>query len=128
MSGQSDLRVVHAAWVPGEIEALRRKSGSTIEIYREFEAHTQERLVMQALREAAAREEALWGVRLEQPPGQVPLLPALGELDERYQTGNHARVATSGVERLMLARFSSSGKWRMCDRVQWWASSGGTCR
>jgi hypothetical protein len=50
----------------------------------------------------------------------VPLLKALGLSDERYQMGNPVRVATSGVERLAQAPFWSSGKWRMCDRVQWW--------
>ena len=121
---RSDLRVVHAAWVPGEIEALRNKRTPTIEIYREFEAHTQEHLSMEGLREAAAREEAEWGDKIEDRSVNVPLLPALGELDERYQMGNPVRVATSGVERLAAKPFWSSGKWRMCDRVQWWDEYG----
>jgi hypothetical protein len=115
-----DLRVAHAAWVPGEIEALRRKRGSTIEVYRAFEARTEEQFAMEGLREAAAREEAEWGDRIEDPSVTVPLLPAMGELDERYQMGSPVRVVTSGVERLARAPFWSSGKWRMCDRVQWW--------
>lgn len=117
---RKDLRVVHAAWVPGEIEALRRKRGATIKIYEEFEARTNEQLTMEGLREAAAREEKEWGQKIEVRSVKVPLLTAMGELDERYQMGNPVRVATSGVERLARAPFWSSGKWRMCDRVQWW--------
>ncbi len=117
---REDLRVVHAAWVPGEIEALRRAKGSTIETYQEFESRTNEQLAMEGLREAAAREEEEWGARIEDRSVKVPLLPAMGELDERYQMGNPVRVATSGVERLARAPFWSSGKWRMCDRVNWW--------
>jgi len=117
---RTDLRVVHAAWVPREVAALRRASGSTIEVYRAFEARTQEQLAMEELRLEAAREEAAWGDQLEVRTAKVPLLRAIGELDERYQMGNPVRVATSGVERLARAPFWSSGKWRMCDRVQWW--------
>ena len=75
---------------------------------------------MEGLREAAAREEKEWGQKIEVRSVKVPLLTAMGELDERYQMGNPVRVATSGVERLARAPFWSSGKWRMCDRVQWW--------
>ena len=117
---REDLRVVHAAWVPGEIAALRAERGSAIEVYRKFERRTQEQIEMEGLREAAAREAAEWAERLEDRSARVPLLPAMGELDERYQMGSPVRVATSGVERLARAPFWMSGKWRMCDRVRWW--------
>jgi hypothetical protein len=52
------------------------------------------------------------------------LLPALGELDERFQMGNPIKVVTSGVERLAQASFWSGGKWRMCHRVRWWEEYG----
>jgi len=117
---REDLRVVHAAWVPGEIAALKAERGSILEVYRKFEAATEGQIRMEGLRESAAREEAEWGRSIEDRSVKVPLLPAMGELDERYQMGNPVRVATSGVERLARAPFWSSGKWRMCDRVQWW--------
>lgn len=117
---REDLRVVHAAWVPGEIAALRRANGATTKIYREYEVRTNEQLAMEGLREVAAREEEEWGERLYDPKWKARLLTAMGELDERYQMGNPVRVATSGVERLAAKPFWSSGKWRMCDRVQWW--------
>jgi hypothetical protein len=50
----------------------------------------------------------------------VPLLTSIAECDERYQMGNPVRVATSGVERMTRKPFFSSGKCRMCDRVNWW--------
>jgi len=115
-----DLRIVHAAWVPGEIEALRQARGSTLDLYRAFELRTQQQLAMEGLGEAANREEQAWGKRLEIKTAHVPLLPALGELDERYQMGNPIRVLTSGVERLAQQPFWSTGKWRMCQRVRWW--------
>jgi hypothetical protein len=117
---RNDLRVVHAAWIPGEIEALRHRSGSIVDVYRHFEACTQSELVMEGLLEAAHRDEQKWGAELENRAAQVPLLARLGLLDERYQMGNPVRVVTSGVEQLAPAPFWSSGKWRMCARVRWW--------
>jgi hypothetical protein len=117
---RKDLRVVHAGWVPGEIEALRRLPGSTLQVYRAFERRTQQQLAMEGLEEAARKEEQAWGKHLETQSARVPLLPALGEVDERYQMGNPIRVLTSGVERLAQEPFWSNGKWRMCQHVRWW--------
>jgi hypothetical protein len=117
---RKDLRIVHAAWVPGEIEALRPLNGSTLEVYGAFERRTQQQLAMEGLGEAARKEEQVWGKQLESKSARVPLLPALGEVDERYQMGNPIRVLTSGVERLAQEPFWSNGKWRMCQRVRWW--------
>lgn len=115
-----DMRIVHAAWVPGAIEVLRQAQGSTLDLYGAFELRTQRQLAMEGLGEVAHREEQAWGKRLESKTAHVPLLPALGELDERYQMGNPVRVLTSGVERLAQEPFWSTGKWRMCQRVRWW--------
>jgi hypothetical protein len=117
---RQDLRVVHAAWMPGEIAALRQARGSTLDLYRAFELRTQQQLAMEGLAEAARREQQAWQSQLETQTSRVPLLPALGELDERYQMGNPVRVLTSGVERLAQEPFWSGGKWRMCQRVRWW--------
>jgi len=117
---REDLRVVHAAWVPGEIAVLRAERGPIVEVYRKFELASDGQFAMEGLRAAAAREEVEWGARITDRSVKVPLLPAMGELDERYQMGNPVRVATSGVERLARAPFWSAGKWRMCDRVPWW--------
>ena len=117
---RADLRVVHAAWIAGEIEALRRARGPIIDVYREFEAQSVRQMETEGLLAAAKSELAVWEHRLEDRNSPVPLLPALGEVDERHQMGNPVRVVTSGVERLASASMYSSGKWRMCRRVPWW--------
>ncbi len=117
---RKDLRVVHAAWIAGEIEALRRAQGSIVEVYQTFERSTVRRLKFEGLLAAAEAQEAQWGAQLEDRSAQVPLLTAMGAVDERYQMGNPVRVVTSGVERLADKVFWSSGKWRMCQRVRWW--------
>ena len=115
-----DLRVVHAAWVPGEIDALRTARGTIIEVYGAFEEQTNALLRMEGLQERADRENATWKHALHDKHATVELLTASGECDERHQMGNPIRVATSGPERLADKPFWSSGKWRMCDRVRWW--------
>ena len=117
---RKDLRIVHAAWVPGAMQALEQAQGSTLEIYRLFEQRVQQQLAMEGLVDAARRQEQAWAQRLENKTAQVPLLAALGEVDERYQMGNPVRIATSGVERLADLPFWSNGKWRMCRRMRWW--------
>lgn len=116
-----DLRVVHAAWMPGEIRALRRfRRQSAVDLYERFERRTVRELEMEGLTAAADQELEQWGTLLEDRSARVPLLTATGECDERYQMGNPVRVITSGVERLTAQPFFSNGRWRMCDRVKWW--------
>ena len=113
-----DLRIVHAAWVRGQIDALRGATGSTLEVYRSYETQTEAQLRREGLKDRRDREKAGWRRALHDCHATVPLLTAIGECDERYQMGNPVRAATSGVERLARVPFWSSGRWRMCDRVQ----------
>ena len=46
---RSDLRVAHAAWLGGEIAALRRATGSVKDIYQTFEQATKAQLEMEGL-------------------------------------------------------------------------------
>lgn len=117
---REDLRVVHAAWIPGEIAALRQATGSSAEIYRRYEEQTRKAVEMEGLHHRLESEKGRWHHLLEDRNAHIPLLTATGEWDERIQMGNPVRVATSGVERLAREPFWSSGKWRMCDRVRWW--------
>lgn len=117
---RDDLRLVHAAWVPGEMDALRRATGPVLDIFDRYDAQVAAQLGMEGVAARANAEWDEWHVRIKHRSATVPLLPALGETDERHQMGNPVRVATSGVERLASKPFWSSGKWRMVDRVPWW--------
>jgi hypothetical protein len=112
--------VVHAAWLPGEIDVLRRARGKVLEVYEYYERRTNEQLEMEGLPERARREKAQLRGTLKDRRYVPDLLPAVGECDERHQMGSPVRVVTSGVERLAKAPFWMSGQWRMCDRVKWW--------
>ena len=117
---REDLRVVHAAWLPSEIAVLREARVSALDLHEEYHLTTERLLRMEGVAERALAEREAWRHALNDRHGTVPLLPAIGESDERHQMSNPVKVATSGVERLASTPFWSAGKWRMCDRVAWW--------
>ncbi|MDE2293987.1 MAG: metallophosphoesterase [Gammaproteobacteria bacterium] len=117
---RKDLRVVHAAWLPSEIAALSEATAGAVDVHEHYRLMTDRLLRMEGVAERAAVEREAWRHALHDRHAAVPLLPAIGESDERHQMGNPIRVATSGVERLASIPFWSAGKWRMCERVAWW--------
>jgi hypothetical protein len=117
---REDIRIVHAAWVSGEIDVLRPEQGSALEIFDRYERSTQSQLETEGIEARARREKERWRSALHDRHHPMELLTAIGERDERLQMGNPVRVVTSGVERLAAKTFWASGQWRMVDRVRWW--------
>ncbi len=119
---RADLRVVHAAWHAESLAALAREpvGRGVLEVYRHYAAES-ERWAQESHVTAQAQQEYRdWGRLLAEEDQPVPLLRAIGTLDEQFQMSNPVRVLTSGVERLATSPFFASGKWRMVDRVAWW--------
>jgi hypothetical protein len=119
---RDDLRVVHAAWHGDSLASLREElpGHSILEVYRRHAAASERWAETNRLRHEAKQEYLDWGRHLDDESIQVPLLAAIGSMDEHFQMSNPVRVPTSGVERLADAPFFASGKWRMVDRVPWW--------
>ena len=61
---REDLRIVHAAWVPGAIDALRQADGTTLELYHDFESQTLKQLEIEGVDKAADQEQ----IPLAPPP------------------------------------------------------------
>ena len=119
---REDLRIVHAAWHGESLAALGQelRENTVLEIYRRHAAAC-ERWAEQAHVTANAKQEYQdWGRYLHSEDKEVPLLSAIGTLDQNFQMSNPVRVLTSGVERLASTTFFASGKWRMVNRVAWW--------
>jgi len=117
-----DLRVVHAAWHDESLAALKRElpERGVLEVYRQHAAAS-ERWAQESQVTAQAQQEYRdFGRLLPDENQTLPLLSAIGTLDEQFQMSNPVRVLTSGVERLASSPFFASGKWRMVDRVPWW--------
>ncbi len=119
---REDLRVVHAAWHGASLASLRRRlpGRSVLDVYREHAAASEHWAESTGARGDAQQEYRDWGRHLADENVQVPLLAAIGAMDEQFQMSNPVRVPTSGVERMADAPFFASGKWRMVDRVPWW--------
>jgi len=117
-----DLRLVHAAWQPAAIAALRAvPAGESLLAF--YDRHAREADAAwrsDALYPRAMDEWRTWGRSLEDPEARVPLLEAMGRSDQHFQMSNPLRVATSGIEQLAASPFFASGKWRMVNRVAWW--------
>jgi len=117
-----DLRVVHAAWHQESLAALRRqlRGRSVLHVYQEHAAASERWAEATGVRQGAKLEYQAWGRHLSDESIQVPLLAAIGTMDEQFQMSNPVRVPTSGVERVADEPFFASGRWRMVDRVPWW--------
>ncbi|MEO8224498.1 MAG: metallophosphoesterase [Gammaproteobacteria bacterium] len=119
---RADLRVVHAAWHAESFAVLKRErpGQSVLDVYAEY-ARTADHWPDLAQVMANAKQEFQdWGPYLTDEDRQIPMLPAIGALDEHFQMSNPIRVLTSGVERVAKDAFYASGKWRMVNRVPWW--------
>lgn len=116
-----DLRLVHAAWDDAALDLLRACRGSTGDIYRAYASRAGDVARRSGLAERAAAEWRAHDARLRDPQATVPLLTDVGRLDALYQMANPLRILTSGPEALAGRTFFAAGKWRMLDRVRWWA-------
>jgi hypothetical protein len=117
-----DLRLVHAAWQPAAIAALRA-APTTESLLGYYDRHARRADAEWRADPTAARaidEWRTWGRSLEDPEARVPLLEAMGRSDQLFQMSSPIRVVTSGVEQLATRPFYASGKWRMVNRVAWW--------
>ncbi|MBL8199592.1 MAG: metallophosphoesterase [Chromatiales bacterium] len=123
---REDLRVVHAAWHDASLASLQRQlpGRSVVQVYEEHHAAAERWAEGRRVRHEAEQEWQEWGQHLAEESVQVPLLAAMGTMDEQFQMSNPVRVPTSGVERLAKEPFFASGKWRMVDRVPWWHGYG----
>jgi len=117
---RADLRLVHAAWDPPSIAAVRASPRAALELYDTYERATEERIQATGLEGLAAKEKGPYKEKLKDLNFSMPLLPNVVALEELQQCGNPVRIITSGIERAAQQPFYASGKWRMADRVAWW--------
>lgn len=118
---RADLRLVHAAWDDAALALLRECEAATLAIYKAYATRSHDVARESGLAERAKDEWRENQQRLTDPLAAPPLLENLGRLDFLEQMANPLRIATSGPERLAKVPFYAAGKWRMVDRLPWWA-------
>lgn len=118
---RDDLRVVHAAWQPEEIEVVRNLQADHAHgAYDHYQRKVDDTLRSDGRHQRYLDQKRQWHDRLEDHERAIPFLEAIAEYDAANQAGNPIRVLTSGVERVGDAPFFSSHKWRFVNRVAWW--------
>jgi len=122
---REDLRVVHACWNSAAIAELRGREAEGIaaaDLYQEYLDAILGRWRNGPVAKAYAAEWRRHQHDLTDPDWTPVYLPAKGQMDREYQMSNPVCIATSGEEHETSAPFWAGGKWRMVDRVRWWAN------
>lgn len=119
---RSDLRIVHAAWHEPSMVALSAlpTGGDFGELFTRLDDDADRLLESRGVVAQAKHEKATWRHHFADPEVDMPMLHAVGQLDEDRQMLNPVRVLTSGVERRAAQPFFASGQWRFAERVRWW--------
>ncbi len=117
---REDLRVVHAAWHPASIAALRTSGLSALELYEIHKARAEQLGADTGLKQQSDDEKASVGDAFHDFNARVPLLPGVAAYDALTQDCNPISIVTSGLERVARAPFFASEKWRMVNRYGWW--------
>ena len=116
-----DLRVVHAAWHAASVARLRALAPfSCVELFQRLDEEANAQLVDGGWLARSREEKARWRHHYADPDFAMPMLEAVGQVEEWRQMLNPIRVLTSGLERKASAPFFASGQWRFAARVPWW--------
>ena len=117
---RADLRVVHAVWHAPSIARAAAASGPVLQAFASWEREAMQQLDAEGWSQRAAAQKAGYRHHFADQDYAMPMLDAVGHLDEARQLLNPLRVLTSGVERCAQAPFFASGQWRFAHRVPWW--------
>ncbi|MFT5582751.1 MAG: hypothetical protein ACI9VR_000327 [Cognaticolwellia sp.] len=116
---RSDVRVAHACWDPSSVDRLRNPpDGDICQVVNHWDRQTEQQILAAGLSAQAKLESAPYDLR--DPTYTPPLLRNAGKEELMRQSGNPARVLTSGTEMLANHPFFAAGRWRMLRRVPWW--------
>lgn len=118
---REDLRIVHAAWLPSQIERLEEAKGESLTAqYRRFDAELKHRLQAASWYSDYLYEQAHYAPQAENPDHAPPPMPATARYELERSRLHPIRALTSGVERLADKPFYAGGRWRGTTRCAWW--------
>jgi hypothetical protein len=122
MLSRSDLRVTHAAWHSPSVARLEvvGDSDGFDSLFQRLDAEADSTLIAGGWTEREKAEKSAWRHHFGDPTVSMPMLDAVGHMDEWRQMLNPIRVLTSGLERKTHKPFFASGQWRFAERVRWW--------
>ena len=118
---RADLRVIHAAWVQPDVDAVRQLPMDAVR--RQYDAWEQlasDKARSTDLAKRMRDEVKHWPFGFEDREHAPPFMHARAENESNKQMLNPLKVLTCGVERIAEQTFFAGGKWRFVDRVAWW--------
>ncbi len=118
---RSDIRIVHAAWLPESVAALRAlPGGSVAQWFQRYEADALTYAESQPWFADYQAEQAAHATQLWDAGADMPLLAASARFELNRVNFNPIRALTSGIEEAIDSPFFASGRWRFTGRCAWW--------
>jgi hypothetical protein len=117
---REDLRVVHAAWHPASIAAIRTAGPNAIELFELYKSRAVQLGEDTGLKQQSDAEKLSVGQAFYDAKTHIPLLKGIAAYDALTQDSNPISIVTSGLERVAEKPFFASEKWRMVNRYPWW--------
>ncbi|MCF7529158.1 metallophosphoesterase [Neisseria lisongii] len=118
---RSDLRIVHAAWLPDMLTRLDETAGmGLVEQYRLFDRQLTETLQNADWYGDYLHEQQYFAPLAENPDIPPPPMPATARYDLARSLAHPIRALTSGIERSAKQPFFAGGRWRETCRCAWW--------
>ena len=115
----TDLRIVHAAWLPDAIARLRQADNELIANHRRWEKALDDSAPAQPWYPAWQQEQCSSPDLHDS--GQIPpMQPATAARDTFYSSGNPIRAITCGTETPAAVPHYAGGRWRFVERSAWW--------
>lgn len=120
---RSDLRIVHAAWLPKSIAKLQAHNTSDLLTL----AHDWDEELNCCIKHAPwwddyLEEQRQYAHRLESFSNPPPMLHATAQHDIYRSSSHPVRALTCGVEQTAQEPFFAGGRWRFSVRNPWWDS------
>lgn len=118
---RSDVRIVHAAWLPYTFARLEEAGGESLtEQYRRFDRELNAQLQTAPWYADYLSEQQRYSEAAENPQQAPPPMLATVQYELNRSRLHPIRALTSGVEQIAPQPFYAGGRWRYTARSSWW--------
>ncbi|MBF0803505.1 MULTISPECIES: metallophosphoesterase [Neisseria] len=120
---RSDVRIVHAAWLPHTFSRLEEARGESLtQQYRRFDRELDAQLQTAPWYADYLREQQRYAEAAQNPHQTPPPMPATAQYELNRSRLHPIRALTSGIEQPAPQPFYAGGRWRYTARCGWWNS------
>lgn len=118
---RQDIRIVHASWLPENMEKLRQMGNIDVRrAYQYWQEKRQQAMCEEPWYRQYLAERAYYQTIAHNAKHTPPLLQGVAENDYFRSCFNPLQLALCGTERKVTTPFYSAGRWRFTTRTPWW--------